>query len=108
MRQVDNPLPNLGQSRGPGFGAEAWVPRNTSGRIGAFVIGALTVTSGLGAIAGSFRFKSELQASIPSPLIGFLVGFFAVTGVLCVACCLLWFGRRLLISSFRHSAIRKQ
>gem|GEM_PF-3612232 len=108
MWRTDNPLPNLGQSRGPGFGSKGWVPRNTSGRVGAFMIGALVVTAGLMMIAGSFRFKDELQASIPSPPIGFLASFFAVMLVLCVACCLLWFGSRLLNSSFRPSSIRKQ
>jgi len=90
------------------MGSKGWVPRNASGRVGAFIFGALFVTSGLIAIVGSFRFKGELQASIPSLLIGFLVSFFAVMVVLCVACWLLWFGSRLLNSSFRHPAIRKQ
>jgi hypothetical protein len=108
MWRTDNPLPNLGQNREPGFGSKGWVPRNTWARVGSFIIGALAVTSGLVAIASSFRFKGELQALIPSLLIGFLVSFFAVVVVLCVACCLMWFGSRLLISSFRHPAIRKQ
>jgi hypothetical protein len=59
-------------------------------------------------IAASFLLKGELQASIPSPVVGFLAGFFAVMMVLCVASWLLWYGSRLLMSSFRHPAIRKQ
>ena len=54
MRQVDSPLPNLGQSRGPGIGSKGWVPRNTSGRVGAFIIGALAVISALSMIAASY------------------------------------------------------
>ena len=77
-------------------------------RIGAFVFGATYVAGALSMIAASFLLKNELKAMIPSPLIGFIVGFFAVMVVLCVACWLLWYGSRLLKGSFRHSAIRRQ
>lgn len=111
MRQIDGPLPNLGQSRRPwtgGIGSKVWVPRNTFARVGAFIFGAIFVTGALTMIAASFLLKGELRASIPSPVTGFLMSFFAVMMVLCVACWLLWYGGRLLMSSFRHSAIRKQ
>ena len=108
MRQVDSPLPNLGQSRGPGIGSKGWVPRNTSGRVGAFIIGALAAISALSMIAASYVLKGEIQSSIPSSLVGLVVSFLAVMVVLCVGCWLFWYGGRLLMSSFRHSSIRKQ
>jgi len=110
MRQIGGPPPNLGQSRRPrpGIGSRDWVPRNKFARVGVFIFGATFVTGALAMIAASFLFKGELQASIPSPVIGFLVNFVAVIVVLCVACWLLWYGSRLLMSSFRHPSIRKQ
>lgn len=110
MRQIDSPPPNLGQSRVRYFGPSSknWVPRNTSGRVGVFIFGAIFAAGGLGIIAGSFLLKGEIQALMPSPLIGFLVSFFAAMVVLCVACWLLWYGSRLLKGSFRRASIRKQ
>jgi hypothetical protein len=81
-----------------------WIPRNTSGRVGIFIFGAVFVAFGLSLIAGSFVLKSELRASIASPVLGFLVSFSAVMVVLCVACWLLWYGSRLLRSSFRRGS----
>ena|ERR1700722_2322876 len=109
MRQIDTPLPNLGESRGlyRGFASTGWIPRNTFARVGVFIFGATFVIGALSMIAASILLKSEIQASIPSPGLGFLVSFFAVMAVLCVAFWLLWFGRRLLMSCFRHSTIRK-
>jgi len=109
MRQIDIPPPNLGQSRGPwrGIGSKGWVPRNTSGRVGAFIIGSILVVSALCMIATSLLLKAELRAMIPSPLIAFLVSFFAVIMVLCVACWLLWYGSRLLMGSFLRASFRK-
>ena len=86
MRQVEDLLPNLGQRRGDLVSQRRAGCLGIGRGAGAFVIGALTVTSGLVAIVGRFRFKGELQASIPSPPIGFLVSFLAVMGVL--SCCL--------------------
>lgn len=111
MQQSDEPLPNLGQSRRPwtgGIGSKGWVPRNTFARLGVFISGAIFVTGALSMIAASFLLKGETQASIPSPVVGFLVSLFAVMMVLCVACWLFWYGGRLLMGSFRHSSIRKQ
>jgi hypothetical protein len=110
MQQIDDPLPNLGQRRGHwrGLGSKDWVPRDTSGRVGAFIVGAIIVTFSLSMIASSFRLKAELQAMIPSPLVGLFVAFFAVMAVLCVAFWLLWYGARVLSGSFRRPSIGKQ
>jgi hypothetical protein len=89
------------------MGSKGWVPRNIFARVGVFIFGATFVTGALSMIAGSFLLKGELQASIPSPVIGFLVSFFAVMMVLCVACWLLWFGSRLLMGSFRRPPVSK-
>ena len=109
MRQVDSPPPTLA-SREPGraLGSKDWVPRNTWARVGAFTFGAFFVVGALCMVAGSFLLKGEIRASIPSPLIGLMVSFFAVMVVLCVACCVFWYGSRLLAGSFRHPSIRKQ
>ena len=109
MRQIDSPPPNLGQNRGIWHGpsSKVWIPRNTSGRVGIFIFGAAFVAFGLGLIASSFMLKAELQGMIQSRLIGFFVSFLAVMMVLCVGCWLLWYGSRLLRSSFRHPTIRR-
>jgi VIT1/CCC1 family predicted Fe2+/Mn2+ transporter len=111
MRQIDDPLPNLGQSRRPwtgGIGSKGWVPRNTFARVGVFMFGATFVTCALSMIAASLLLKGEMQASIPLPVVGFLASFLAVMMVLCVAGWFLWYGGRLVMSSFRRAAIRKK
>jgi VIT1/CCC1 family predicted Fe2+/Mn2+ transporter len=111
MRRIDDPLPNLGQSRGPwtgGISSKSWVQRNTAARVGLFIIGSIFVIGALCVIASSYLLTAELKASMRSPLIGFLASFFAVMIVLCVACWFLWYGSRLLMSSFRRSSVRKE
>jgi VIT1/CCC1 family predicted Fe2+/Mn2+ transporter len=109
MRQIDEPPPNLGQRRGPwrgGMSSRDWVPRNMWARLGVFIFGAIYVICALSMIAASFLLKRELRASIASPVLGFLASLFAVMAVLCIAWWLLWFGSRLLRSSFRHFTMR--
>ena len=106
MRQVDSPLPNLGQSRGPyrGMGSKGWVPRNTVARVGALFFGSFFGASGLTVFASTFLLKVESQRLISSPLIAYLVSLVAVMMSLAVASFLIWYGVRLVVGSFRRSS----
>jgi VIT1/CCC1 family predicted Fe2+/Mn2+ transporter len=109
MRQIDDPPPNLWQSRGRwrGLGSKGWVPRTSAQRVGALIVGAGIVAGGLMMLVSSFGVKQELQNLIPSQAVGLMVSFLAVMMVLAVASWLIGFGGRLLTGCFRHSPVRE-
>ena len=105
-REIDGPPPTL-VIRGERIGSKDWVPRNTLLRIGAFLYGAVFVVAGLMMIVGSMLFKGEFQREISSPATVFLVSLVAVSMALAAASLSLFYGVRLLRSSFRQSPISK-
>jgi|ERR1700687_77673 len=109
MRQIDSPPPNLGQSRGPwrGFGSKDWVPRTSAGRVGGAIFGTVFVAGGLMMLVSSYALKQELQNSMSSPPVAFMVSLVAVTMTLAVGCFGIWLGGRLLVGSFRQAPNRK-
>jgi hypothetical protein len=110
MRKIDGPSPNLGQSRWPyrGFGSKDWVPRTSAGRVGGIVFGTVFVTSGLMMLVSTYVLKQELQKSISSPPVAFVVSLVAVLMTLAVGSFTIWLGGRLLVVSFRHAANQKR
>jgi hypothetical protein len=108
MRQIDTPLPNLGESRGPnrGFGSKDWKPRSRAGRVGGVVFGTVFVAGGLMMLASSYLLKQELQTPITAPPVAFVVSLVAVAVTLAVGSFAIWLGCRLLAGSLRHAPNR--